>query len=206
MSIRIKKKKYSTKGGEFRQLKALGPAIVEAVESKLLAGETARSIARGLHENGHLLEMKEDAIAKALTRYRGSELRDKTIERIAGVQKNASIAQISARLNAMDELESVVQLQKGRVHKLLQKEDGLPQGIILKDASNEMRLLKDMLVDLGKIQLDTGILQKASKTYKGQYQGTDGQMHSFEWTEEQEQLYQSIEMMEQNEAFSAEDR
>ncbi|MCO5157851.1 MAG: hypothetical protein M9945_14075 [Aquamicrobium sp.] len=200
MSIRIKKK---TRSGEFKQLKACPQAVIDAVESKLLAGETARSIAKSLHEGGHLTEMKEDALTKALTRYRGSELRTKTIERIAGVQKHAGITQLQIRLNALDEMERLVLIQKGRHDKLLAKEAGLPEGIILKDASNEGRLLKEMIMDLGKLQLETGVLQKAHKTVRGQYQGDDGRMHSFEWTEEQEQLFKSIESSD--EAFSAED-
>lgn len=201
MSIRIKKKKV--RPGEFKQLKACSPEIIETVEARLLSGEPARAIAKALHMDGHLTEMKEDALVKALTRYRGSELRAKTIERIAGVQRNAGIAQIQVRLNALDEIEGLVRLQKGRVDKLLTKESLLPEGIILKDASNEMRLLKEMLVDLGKVQLETGVLAKASKTYKGQFQGPDGNMHAFEWTEEQEQLFKSIEL--EDEAYAAED-
>ena len=66
----------------------------------------------------------------------------------------------------------------------------------LKNTTNEIRLLKDMLVDLGRVQMETGLLPRAAKTIKGTVTGADGQIKEFAWTEEQEELFKEIEELE----------
>ena len=52
-------------------------------------------------------------------------------------------------------------------------------------------LLKDMLVQLGHLQLETGYLARAARTVKGSVMA--GEVTEFEWTEEQEKLIQELE-------------
>lgn len=202
MSTTIRKK-VRVEGGAFGKLKSLGPELMAAIDTRLVAGETGKDIALWIQNDlGRLTDMKLPTLKKSLERYRASELRQKTIERIANVQRHQSTTQLVQRLNAMDELEEMAMIQRGRVEKLLVREAELPGGILLKDTSNEIRLLKDMLVDLGRVQLETGVLARATKTVKGQMVGANGEMHNFEWTEEQEKMFQTIEHLA---AHAAED-
>lgn len=175
------------------KLKALGEEVMNEIDRRLLAGEPASSLAAWLQVDlGKLKDVQPASAKKMLERYRETELRDKTLARIAAVQTNDSIKTVSVRLNAMDELEDMVRIQSGRLRKLLTQEEGLPNGIINKAVNPEMRLLKEMMVDLGRLQLETGVLARASKTFKGTVTTEEGEVRHFEWTEEQEKLFSEL--------------
>jgi hypothetical protein len=91
----------------------------------------------------------------------------------------------------MDELTELVAHQKDRFEKMYLKEKMAP--LLMKQVSEEGRLLKDMLVELGKLQLETGVLQRAPKKVTGSMTDANGAVQSFEWTLEQEQLFKAIE-------------
>lgn len=185
----------------FKKLKSLGEERMNDIDSRLLSGEPCSSIAAWIQvELGKCKDIKPASLKKMLERYRETELRQKMLSRIANAQRGDSIKTINKRLNALDEMEEMVRIQRGRVDKILMRESKLPDGILLKDASNEVRLLKDMLLDLGKIQLETGLLPRATKTFKGTMVGADGQVREFEWTEEQEELFKRIEQIERHAA------
>lgn len=175
------------------KLKALGEEIMDEIDRRLLAGEPASSLAAWLQVDlGKLKGVQPASVKKMLERYRETELRDKTLARIAGVQATHSVKTVAVRLNAMDELEDMVRIQSGRLRKLLTQEEGLPNGVINKSVNPEMRLLKEMMVDLGRLQLETGILARASKTFKGTVTTEEGEVRHFEWTEEQEKLFNEL--------------
>jgi hypothetical protein len=177
----------------FKNLKSLGDDAMSDIDSRLLAGEPASSIATYIQDDlGKLRDIKRPSLKKTLERYRETELRDKTLARIAGAQKGQSIKTVNARINALDEMEVMFRQQRSRVDKLLLREDQLPGGILLKDTTKELGLMKDMLFDLGKLQLDTGVLARAQKTMKGTMTTPDGLVHEFQWTEEQEELFRAI--------------
>ena len=179
------------------RLESLGPEVMDRIDSRMASGESPITVARWVQEDlQQLTDVKLETLKKALHRYLGGELRDKVMGRIAAAQRGASQATVLKRLNAMDELEEMVRYQRGRVDKLLMREEQLPGGILLKDTTNEIRLLKDMLVDLGRVQMETGLLPRAAKTIKGTVTGADGQIKEFAWTEEQEELFKEIEELE----------
>lgn len=188
----------------FKKLKALGSDRMAEIDSRLLSGEPCSTIAAWIQVDlGKCKDIKPASLKKMLERYRETELRQKTLARIANAQRGDSIKTINKRLNALEEMEEMVKIQRGRVDKILMREAKLPEGILLKDASNEVRLLKDMLLDLGKLQLETGLLPRAAKTFRGSMVGSDGQVRHFEWTEEQEELFKTIEKIEHNVAKDA---
>ena len=179
------------------RLESLGPEVMDRIDSRMASGESPITVARWVQDDlQQLTDVKLETLKKALHRYLGGELRDKVMGRIAAAQRGASQATVLKRLNAMDELEEMVRYQRGRVDKLLMREEQLPGGILLKDTTNEIRLLKDMLVDLGRVQMETGLLPRAAKTIKGTVTGADGQIKEFAWTEEQEELFKEIEELE----------
>jgi hypothetical protein len=181
-----------------KALKALGEEKMGRIDEMLLEGTPCALIAKSIQEDwGEMLDTQQASIKKMLERYRGTELRDRTLARIAGAQGKAEVSVINTRLNALDEMDMMVRIQKDRVTRILSREADLPKGILLKDASNEMRLMKEMLFDLGKIQLETGVLHRAPKTVKGSMTDPTGQVQQFEWTEEQEDLMAVLERAEQ---------
>lgn len=178
----------------YKKLKSLGEDVMAKLDSKLLSGETGLDVAKWIKEDLKLLP-KDDiySLKKCLERYRRSELRNKTIERIANVQAGDGITTIQRRFNAMEELTELSLQQRARVDKMIMREAAMPGGILLKDTSREIALMKDLLVDLGRVQLETGLLQRASKSIKGTITDPDGTVKKFEWSEEQEELYQTLE-------------
>ena len=94
----------------------------------------------------------------------------------------------------MDELEEMVRIQRVRVDKMLALEEGKP--MLIGATTGEIKLLKEMLVDLGRVQLETGFLTRAPKTIKGVLANARGERIEFSWTEEQEQLYRELENVE----------
>ena len=65
--------------------------------------------------------------------------------------------------------------------------------LLLKSTTDEIRLLKEMLVDLGRVQMETGVLPKATRKVTGMITDAAGVIAEFSWTEEQEQLYHELE-------------
>lgn len=177
-----------------KKVKSLPSDILARVDSKLLAGESGLDVAKFLQEDCKIF-VGEDlyGLKKNLERYRQGELRARTIERIATAQKTEGTATIAKRLNAMDEMHDLVIQQRHRLDRMLMRESEMPNGILLKDTSHEARLLKDLLVDLGRLQLETGVIARAPKTFRGSITDPDGTTKQFEWTEEQEKLFAELE-------------
>lgn len=193
MKLKIRKDAY-------QNLKKLGPEVLAQIDSKLLTGDSALTVATWIQgELGQLTQLKPESLKKTLERYRRSELRNKTIERMAKAQTSDATTTIQKRFNALEEMTEMVKLQRARVDKLLLRESQLPGGLLLKDTTTEISLLKGMLMDLGRIQLETGVLVRAPKTVKGSMTMPDGSTGEFAWTVEQEELFLELEGVEYRE-------
>ena len=187
--------KMKEHGGAYAALKALGDDVLEQIDAKLTAGESGGAVAKWLQEEMKLLaDGKRASLTRKLERYRGTELRNKVISRITEAATSASIKTLAKRVNAMDELEEMVRIQRVRVDKMLALEEGKP--MLIGATTGEIKLLKEMLVDLGRVQLETGFLTRAPKTIKGVLANARGERIEFSWTEEQEQLYRELENVE----------
>ena len=177
-------------------LKTLGTDIVLQIDEKLIAGETGRMVADWLQKAGLLKDVKREALIRMIERYRGTEVREKLVKRIADAQTGKSLITVARRATALEELEEIARIQRKRVDKMLALEDGKP--MLLTATSNEIRMLKEILVDLGHMQLETGVIVRAPKTVKGVMTGRNGEEVAFSWTEEQAKLYQELEGVERS--------
>lgn len=179
----------------FKRLHELGEEIVAQVDDMLLAGETPTKVARWLQGDLEVLtDLKESSIKKNLERYRSKDLKQRMVDETAERMMGKSASGLKRQLVALDEMTDAAALQKARVEKILVKEGQLPAGILLKQASDEMRLYKEMLVELGKLQLETGVMRRAPKTITGQVVDPEtGASRQFQWTEEQEALFAQLE-------------
>lgn len=182
----------------FGRLKELPPEMVSEVDRRLLAGEPASSVARWLQaDEKRFTDLQLASLKKNLQRYSAVDLRDRVMSGLTGTNKHLTIKTLAKRLNAQDELEKLCDIQKGRVDRLLMKEAELGKaGIVLKTTSDEIRLLKENLVELGKLQLETGVLKRVPKSVSGQVMDPlSGEVRHFNWTEEQDHLYRELEGM-----------
>jgi hypothetical protein len=180
-----------------KKVKSLPPDILAQVDSKLLSGESGLDVAKWLQDDAKQF-VGDDVynLKKTLERYRQGELRAKTIERIATAQKTDSTVTIARRMNALEEMQDLAKQQRARLDAMLMRESQMPNGILLKDATREVAMMKDLLVDLGRLQLETGVLARAPKSFKGSITNPDGTVKHFEWTEEQEKLFAELEGMD----------
>ena len=178
----------------FKALQSLGTATVEEVNRRLLAGDSPSSVAKWLQEDLQVLkDLQPGSVKKNLERYRAADLKDMVVSQVVDTVKGKSVAGIKKKLIAMEELEEMVCIQRSRFDMVYFKEQKMPEGILLKQASDEARLLKEMLVELGKLQLETGVMARAPKKITGQVVGADGEVKEFSWTEEQERLYRELD-------------
>ncbi|QXN72611.1 hypothetical protein RCZAHN_2 [Rhodobacter phage RcZahn] len=179
----------------FKKLHDLGPEIVSQVDDMLLSGETPTKVARWLQADlGLLGDLKESSLKKNLERYRSKDLRERVVNDLADRATGKSVSGIKKQLLALDEMTELAEIQRGRLQKIIMKESQLPQGILLKQASDEARLMKEVLVELGKLQLETGVMRRAPKTVSGQVVDPEtGASRQFTWTEEQEDLYRQLD-------------
>ena len=179
-------------GEAFKALKDLGPDRVAAIDEMLTRGIVASQVASIIQDEWKLLPaIKHDSVKKMLERYRKSELRDRIVAQIAGASEGVRASTLQKRASALESLQELVDIQTGRFKKMLVKEQVGP--LLLKQVSDEGRLLKEMLVELGRLQLETGVLARAPKKVTGTVTDGAGQVSTFEWTQEQDELFRSIE-------------
>ncbi len=179
--------------GRFEKLHSLGPENVAIISDMLEGGIPAREVVATIQgEWKLLLDTKADTLKKMLERYRNTEVRQAVIDRVKGATKHVSLQVLGKRVNALEELTSLVATQGRRFQKVLVQEDKQDK-FLMKNVSDEAKLYKEMLVELGKLQLETGVLQRAPKKLTGQVLDADGNLKQFEWTEAQAALGAEIE-------------
>ncbi len=178
----------------FKRLHDLGSVIVDQVDKMLLAGEMPGKIAAWLQaDQGVLLDLQPASVKKNLERYRDIELPKKVKQELIPAEKLKPVSKKD--LNAMERLKDLADIQEGRLNKLLVKEHTAP--LPLTAATNEVRLLKETLVELGKLQLETGVMARVPKTTKGSvFDPISGERKEFIWTEEQEKLSKQLDDIE----------
>jgi len=152
-------------------------------------------------ELGHFTKLQPSSLKKNLERYRAADLKNKLVKQATAQVVDAlggvSVAVAKKRLDAVEEMEKLVARQIERYESILSREAQAPKGILLKGATDEGRLLKEMLEKLGTLQLETGRLRRAPKHTTGQsFNPATGEVQQFSWTEEQAALHQELEKMD----------
>lgn len=176
------------------EIAALPPVRREQLDALLLKGISPSQIAIVIQNEWKIwLKEKPGTIKKRLERYRAGPLKTKLIEQTVGATQGMKVAGLAKRLNALDELEELVGVQKARFIKAYTMEANAP--LLLKQATDEGRLLKEMLVELGRLQLETGILHRVPKKITGKLTDGNGSETIFEWTQEQEALFEQIDQL-----------
>jgi len=176
----------------------LGPAVMEAIDDRLTRGESGLQVARWLQQDlKQLVTLKTESLKKKLERYRTHVLRPR-LEDEARARLSAEPITVVANIssNALTQLEALAYQQQQRVNAIIERERQIPGGILLKDVAGEIRLLKDILDSVARVQLETGRMRKAPKTVTGTVVDEEGNTRVFTWTEETEALYHQLKVVE----------
>jgi hypothetical protein len=187
--------KHSGSGRAHLKLKSIGSELLHEVDEKLKFGTSSYDVCEFLHERGVLLDVKADSLRKMFDRYRKTELRDKTIAALTQAQRNSGTVSVVKRLHAIDELEELCRIQHARLTKVLGQEQKAP--LLIKSVGEEASRLQSMLGDLARLQLETGLIQRAPKKVFGTMTTPDGKPHEFSWTEEFDRLNEELQEFEQ---------
>ena len=193
--------KHSGSGRAHLKLKSVGEGLMHQVDEKLKFGNSSHDVAKFLHDQEALTDVKHDSLRKMLDRYRQTELRDKTIAALTHAQTRSGAVNIVKRLHAIDELEELCRVQHSRLTKVLQQEEKAP--LLIKSVGEEASRLQSMLVNLASLQLETGLIQRAPKKVFGTMTTPDGKPHEFTWTEEFDKLNEELQEFEQRVAHEA---
>ena len=179
------------KGVPYQALKSLGPSIMLGIGERLIDRQSGAKVAAWLQNDLKVLtELRPDSLKKTLERYRKKELREKTIKKIAEAQKGLTLATVVEHYNALTEMEEITKLQRARVQKMIDLEADKP--MLLKTTTDELRLMKELLVSLGSMQLETGVMGRATKTITGTVTDGMGLVKAFSWQEAEERLYTEL--------------
>lgn len=181
----------------FGQLYALGPAVMVAVDERLTRGESGMAVARWLQQDLlQLVHMKPESLKKSIERYRTLDLRPRLEAAAKAEVEAAPLAVLAAvRSDALTQLEDLAVAQQVRVNAMLEREKSMNVGIVLRDVSAEIRLLKEILDTVAHLQLDTGRLRRAPKTTTGMFVDEEGKVQQFTWTEETEALFAELRVV-----------
>lgn len=178
-------------GKGFATLQQFGEAFIARLDAKLIDGDSARKVVEWIQgEEKALTEVEPLTLKRMIDRYRSGALRGKAIERVQALQKHKPLGFVAKHIHAMAQMEELALTQKARLHKMLQLEDGKP--MLIGATSAEVRLYKEILVDLARMQLETGVMHRAPRTVTGVMVDAAGEVKSFTWTDEQDELLQGI--------------
>jgi hypothetical protein len=177
----------------YAPLKALGEQRMSDLTDLMVTGQSISSLVRVLHEEWCVcLDMKAAALHKMLQRYRKNVVEPTERERISQALVAKRLPEVRLTLNALHELEATIMVQQERIQKALNTENKM-QGLLLKDTREEIRLLKDLLHELAMVQLETGVMKRATKTFQGTFLNPDGTLSAVQWTEKTEEALQFLE-------------
>lgn len=174
--------KEATGPNAYSRFEELGAERLGALEQMLMKGMGFSDIVRVIHNEWELWqEVKANTLVKQLGRYRDKYLvprwqhmEKKVATRAIGqdAQSAGVRREMVERLNVMDRLEEVSEIQRKRILKMAKRESEMP---VVTDALT--KLFKDYQQGLGQIahlQLETGILKRAPKVMTGQFGLSDG--------------------------------
>jgi len=159
-----KKPNKARKTTAYTRLRGLGPERMATIEYRMLRGDGPVLVARLIQEEwGEFQDVKHHTLVKQLARYKESELSNQMalLKDSPDAEKRTEILdKLDKQLDVAQEMAELIGIQKKRLKKGLDFEEKMPT--LSKQLNMEVRLLKDTLNDLGKLQLETGILHRAA--------------------------------------------
>jgi hypothetical protein len=193
----------------------LGPERVAALNNYLLTeSHTYEQIMLILRTEWKVFaEVKDDALRRQLVRYKNDFILPKQAEIAAKLTQNQHVqklvrvaSQLQASVDVLKEMEWAVQVQLRRVRKL-KKLEKVNKNSIYKEMDDNLYLLMHQLTQLGKLQMDVGILKKVPKKIQLSGELTEEEMHFVEkaklHAEEQTMTAEAVRYLRQHKLLTA---
>lgn len=139
--------------------KTLGPERMAMMDSRLLNGETCEALAKVIKLDWKLLTNSTlPTIAKMLTRYKNDCLVGKLLMMVD--PKAPRVSEFAEKVDVLENLTKLVELQQGRVSKGIHTETTLLNGLLDRKLRFEVELLGGLYVKLAELQMDLGLIRK----------------------------------------------
>lgn len=168
------------------RLATLPKAVQEDLHIRLVRGDSLTDIGKWLHASGHMLTYQLQSLIGTLSKFKKRHL----AEIVKSLQADGKVAALDgsslARLNTLMELEGLALAQRERVAKVLSTEKKGP--LLMKAVSDAMAQYRAVLVELARVQMETGVIQRAPKSITGTVVDDTGRLRQFSWTEETAKL------------------
>lgn len=154
MSVNFQTKKLKP-GKEFQEV--LGLQNYHKFEHQIICGQPSRSLARQLQKEGYYTSIKMESLAQKIRDHRAQIILPK-IKRFIDLESKTKVSKadkaIAEQRNVALELSNLFAMQKARLEIGLAKES--IDNVIYGDVTKEMKLLKDILVNIGQFQIKSG--------------------------------------------------
>lgn len=145
-----------------RLMTSIGPDYMPLVESRLLNGDSAESIAKTIKLEWKLCaDMKLSNLVVQLNKYRRDNLLGRLQYLSEHQNKSDSLHKFGEKVDVLENLTTLVELQQGRVSKAMRAEDANnPMLPLSRSTKFEVQLLGNLYKQLSDLQMDLGLLRK----------------------------------------------
>ena len=180
--------------GDFKQLKELSEDQHRAVHQMLDAGETPDKVVTIIQDEwGKCKGIKPASLRRSLYRYRNSVIKHEAEQAVVRAIADKSVTAIRKQFNAMNEMTELCLKQQTRVNKIYTQESKGP--LLMKTATEEIRMFAGMLKDLAFLQMETGAIVRVPRYVAANVAvstSPEGETTIFSWDAEDERLRDMI--------------
>lgn len=175
-----------------KMLRMLPTSMLDQVETLLRKGTAAKEVARVIKfQWNEFPNVKMDAMEKAVQYFRDDLFIGNTVNLLMQIGALDRITLLGKKVDALDELYKLVHLQKRRLDRAIAVEDH--HKIAGVNATVQIKLLSELLVKVAEMQMETGIMPRASKNVTVVPPSDTGDV--FRFTEEQGRVLETIKQI-----------
>ena len=170
----------------------LGPDKTQDIRLRLNQGQPIAELVSLIQDEwGLMRDYKPTSLKTLLYQYSKHVVRPAIVERVARFADRRTPGGGShVEVSSLQELSALCEIQRARVEKCMMLEK--PGAPINPQATEQIRLLTDMLHKLAGLQIEVGLLPRAPKTVRGMMLGGDGKPCLFGWTVSDDELLQRL--------------
>lgn len=152
---------------------------LEDVETALRSGKTGADVAKIIQNDWKLLpHVSYTNLVRYINRYKSEEIDEKLVEAIFGGKTENQLVKTAKGMDVLEEMLTLATIQRQRVAKVFTAEKNMSH-MITDQTSRVIRDYSDLLEQIAKLQLETGILKRAPKIVAGQIENSDGSVSRY---------------------------
>ena len=149
-------------GTKFKQIADMPLPIQDLINKALVEQRPLTDLAKELHSKGFLTNMTVGSARQYLHRYKWAVVEKQMLLTDKDVKKRtAMVAKRFSDLDAVGELAELVDIQKARVNKLLEREKTMP--MLFGTLGNEIRTLSSIIGQYAELAMETGVIARAPR-------------------------------------------